>query len=198
MIEVSNVNFECIRCGKCCKHRGDLALTPMDVFQISKFLRISCEEMVWKYTTLSHKHDFPQPLIQGKGSQNTCIFYQSNECLIYPVRPAQCYLFPLVALTPLLPFENEKFAIRIDGGCCNFHGTSKNIGVLDWIRNASTRYQDEKSIFIWFLHQIPKIEYLCRSNKKQFDMVKKIMYCQYDLSGDMESQIKSNIARLFA
>lgn len=39
MLSIETIKFKCDRCGKCCKHRGDIALTPMDVFQISKYLQ---------------------------------------------------------------------------------------------------------------------------------------------------------------
>ncbi len=31
MLSIETIKFKCDRCGKCCKHRGDIALTPMDV-----------------------------------------------------------------------------------------------------------------------------------------------------------------------
>ena len=195
MISISKINFECQRCGKCCKHRGDLALTPMDVFQISKFLRISCEEMVKRYTQLSHRHDFPQIVLQGVSKQSICIFYDKRKgCTIYPVRPTQCYLFPLATITS---FKDEQFRIQ---HCPGHNANTESQPVLDWIRNSSPRYESEKDLFIWYLEKLPEIDRLCHlMNSEHLNKVKELMYYDYDLTKDMESQIRFNLTyKLFS
>lgn len=193
MSTISEVDFKCQRCGQCCKHRGDLVLTPMDVFQISKYLRISCEETVRRYTQLSNRHDFPQIVIQALGKQSTCIFYDNSkrDCTIYPTRPAQCYLFPLV---PLPDLEEEQFEIQRCAGYGGYDGSSQKTPVLEWIKNSSTRYESEKELFKWYLNKLYEIDKFCHLiDSTRFNQVKDIMYCQYDLSEDMESQIRFNL-----
>lgn len=193
MEQISTINFKCERCGKCCKHRGDLALTPMDVFQIAKHLKTSCEEIVRKYTRLSHRHNFPQLLIEGTTKQSICIFYDRNTgCKIYPIRPAQCYLFPLVPLTPIT-ISDPKFSIR---QCTSKSKTVENISVSEWIKNSCTRYEAEKNIFSWYIEQQPIIDFLCYLHKEKMDLVKQLLYCQYDLEQEMEAQIKKNITEI--
>ena len=192
MFAIENINFKCERCGKCCKHRGDLGLTPMDVFQISKYLNISCEEMVRRYTRLSHRHgNFPQLVIQGVGKQSTCIFYDRRSgCKIYPARPAQCYLFPLEPLTPSTS-PNPKFGIR---ECYSKAKTDDKMPVQEWIRRSSDRYEAEKDIFHWYMETLPGLERFCEDNPYSKEKIKHLIYCEYDLTKDMDEQIKYNLS----
>ena len=41
--------FHCIECGKCCINREDILLNPRDIYNMSKELGISPEEMTKKY-----------------------------------------------------------------------------------------------------------------------------------------------------
>ena len=192
---INAIDFKCERCGKRCKHRGNLALTPMDVFQISKHLEISCEETVQKYTRLSHRHNFPQLVLLAEGKQNVCIFYDRRiGCKIYSVRPAQCYLFPLIPLTSISD-PNPEFTIR---QCNSKVSSNTKVDVQDWIRSSSARYEREKDIFKWYIEQLSKIEYFCRTKTDELDMIKNLLYCQYDLSKDMDFQIRANLSKIFS
>lgn len=192
MLSIETIKFKCDRCGKCCKHRGDIALTPMDVFQISKYLGCSCEETVRKYTRLSHRHgNFPQVVIQGEGKQSTCIFYDRRiGCKIYPVRPAQCYMFPLVPLTASTD-PNPKFGIRE----CYSKSVADPVPVQEWIRRSSDRYESEKEIFHWYMEILSGLERFSEDNPYSKERIKKLLYCEYDLSKDMEEQIKQNLSK---
>ena len=46
----SKSNLSCILCEKCCEYRGDIKITPINVLEISKFLKISIDDFLKGYT----------------------------------------------------------------------------------------------------------------------------------------------------
>lgn len=193
MLRVKETDFMCQRCGKCCKHRGDLHLTPIDVFQISKFLGITCEEMVRKYTRLSHMHNFPQIALDVVGSQDVCIFYKRQECLIYPARPAHCYTFPFVICKD--SEETQSFGAQL---CYSRVKRQERILVKQYIQDSSERYEAEKELFRYVVDMLNIIDSICQDmNKCDLDQVKKLIYCDYNTEEEMEPQIRRNMEEIF-
>jgi hypothetical protein len=41
--------FGCNRCGKCCRNREDILLTPLDLFKIARYLNKSIQEVMQEY-----------------------------------------------------------------------------------------------------------------------------------------------------
>ena len=64
----SKVNLNCTLCEKCCEYRGDIKITPINVLQISKFLKISIDEFLEKYTE-EVKGEEPEIVIKGIGEK---------------------------------------------------------------------------------------------------------------------------------
>jgi len=87
------VSFSCIGCGRCCRGKpGAIYVTAEETHRIMTFLGITSESMFQsKYMT--HRWSHPS-IVERKNGE--CIFHDAvtNKCLIYPVRPAQCALFP--------------------------------------------------------------------------------------------------------
>ncbi len=83
------LKFECTGCGDCCKFaEGFVAVSPLEIDQISHYLNISYKQFVEVYT---RKH---QNIFVLKDKDNACIFLEDNLCKIYPVRPMQCSTYP--------------------------------------------------------------------------------------------------------
>jgi Fe-S-cluster containining protein len=85
---VHKFRFTCHRCGKCCSSHlttGDV-LTPVEVGILTD---------VTAQMNLPPPDDKKLP-INGKGA---CLWYHPEQgCLVYPVRPSVCRLFPMGAL----------------------------------------------------------------------------------------------------
>ncbi|MCD6594860.1 YkgJ family cysteine cluster protein [bacterium] len=85
------LRFSCIGCGKCCTIEDGLVyLRDKDIERLAKFLHISRENFLKKYTHRENKHrvlnDFPN---------GNCIFHRPNTgCVVYSARPIQCRTFP--------------------------------------------------------------------------------------------------------
>jgi hypothetical protein len=83
------LQFECQRCGACCKAQGYVWVTDRETNAIAQFLGIPREEFATKYLRKAGSRDSLIELPDGR-----CIFYMAKSCQIYPVRPSQCRTFP--------------------------------------------------------------------------------------------------------
>jgi len=82
--------FQCRQCGNCCRGEGFVRATEDEIMQMSAFLGISPEDFQSKYTRSS--------LFRGywlaENPNKDCVFLEGNRCLVHPVKPTQCRIFP--------------------------------------------------------------------------------------------------------
>ena len=85
--------FQCRRCGTCCRWEGYVRMNQSEIDAAADFLSLSPSVFIEKYTRLT---DDRRGLSLIEKSDGSCIFYNSSakECLINPVKPAQCANFP--------------------------------------------------------------------------------------------------------
>ena len=81
--------FECQRCGNCCRGDGIVRVTPEEVRAIAEFLNIPVQECYNRYTIQVHDGYW----LKDKPNKD-CIFLEGNLCSIHPVKPRQCRDFP--------------------------------------------------------------------------------------------------------
>ena len=83
------LRFECRRCGRCCRGApGYVWVTNGTLRQIAVFL--SMDAAALRATAVRRVGAHLSLLERPNGD---CIFY-ADGCLVYPVRPAQCWTFP--------------------------------------------------------------------------------------------------------
>lgn len=58
--------FHCTMCGKCCIEREDILLSPKDVFNMSKRLNITPNELFEKYCEMYIGSDSRMPIVRLK------------------------------------------------------------------------------------------------------------------------------------
>ncbi len=87
-------NFECQRCGNCCREPGYVHLSKAEVDTCAEFLNINITAFTDKYTRLTKQRSGLSLMEQDNGA---CIFLtEDGECQIQPVKPQQCRQFPFV------------------------------------------------------------------------------------------------------
>lgn len=90
----TGVRFECQpACSACCRISGCYVyLTEEEARKIARFLQISHEESLNTFTReIDHK------LALYDGEDESCVFLEDHQCLIYEVRPRQYRTFPFLA-----------------------------------------------------------------------------------------------------
>ena len=74
------IRFKCQQgCSSCCKSGGVVLISEEDVAKISKYLKLSIEDFLKRYTKKDGKKIF---LIDRE--INDCIFLEDDKCQIYP------------------------------------------------------------------------------------------------------------------
>ena len=85
--------FGCNRCGKCCREREDILLTPLDLFKMAKYMKISIQEVIRIYCETYEGRDSKIPVVRIKPREyrRTCPFAGKNGCLIHAVHIIQMF-----------------------------------------------------------------------------------------------------------
>lgn len=93
----SSLPFDCTGCGKCCKTKGNVWLSPAEATAAADFLSVTEDTFVDDYASNTLTDGRSSPWIQLKNSkEGPCVFLdlETNQCQIYSVRPIQCSTYP--------------------------------------------------------------------------------------------------------
>ena len=91
--------FECHRCGNCCRGDGFVAVTAEDVTRIAAFLELSEETFVERLAR--RQANGALHLIDQGDALRSCVFLQAdNSCKVHAVKPTQCRGFPMAWRPP--------------------------------------------------------------------------------------------------
>ena len=87
-------NFQCQRCGACCRWEGPVRVSEKEVDAIADFLHIPVQDFIRDHTVLTADR---RSLSLRENPDGSCSYYdpRTRLCLIQPVKPAQCRNFPL-------------------------------------------------------------------------------------------------------
>ncbi|MBR2744772.1 MAG: YkgJ family cysteine cluster protein [Clostridia bacterium] len=130
---------KCNNCGMCCRNRGDISLTPLDVLNISKYLNMYPKDFISTYCEVGEYLDVH---LRAAGIFDACVFLKVNPkgktyCDIYKVRPMACYLYPLKVVPGYMNVFMEDQAPY----CAK---PKKGIPVKDYVKEKSNgRYSNE-------------------------------------------------------
>ena len=168
----SKSNLSCTLCEKCCEYRGDIKITPINVLEISKFLKISIDEFLEKYTE-EVKGEEPEIVIKGIGEKRECIFNDRTtfKCKINSVKPMQCVVFPLV------PFD-VKNDLFINTNACPVP-SNKMMKVDKWIKLMEGIGPKWKEF-----------------SKEKQDNIKEVLFRNYDIKKNFRKQVLKNIEEI--
>lgn len=82
--------FECKMCGTCCYGEGGILVDDREIERIAGFLSISGESFVRDYCEKRNGR-----LYIRTGEDGFCVFFhKEKQCLIHPVNPRPCSLWP--------------------------------------------------------------------------------------------------------
>jgi len=85
--------FECLKCGNCCRLPGYVRLREGELEAIAEYMRISVESFTNIYTRLTADR---RGLSLIENSKGHCIFLSdASRCCIHDVKPQQCRDFPM-------------------------------------------------------------------------------------------------------
>lgn len=202
--------FHCDQCGKCCLNREDILLTPKDLYNLAKELKMTTRDVVNTYGEIYIGSSSRLPIVRlrPRGSIKRCPLLKDRKCSVHKVKPVVCAMFPIGR------------CIKIDSGEYNAQGVGKsqteyiftNPGcgdnsethtVREWLGEFGIPLEDE---FFMKWHQtianignfIHKTEKVCGEElmEKLWSLIFVVLYLNYDTEEDFLPQYMQNAEKL--
>lgn len=202
--------FHCTMCGKCCFHRQDILLNPKDVYNISKELGLSPQEMIEQYGDVYIGGDSRMPIVRlrPRGSVQRCPLLKNHKCSVHNnnSKPSVCALFPLGRCLKM--DEKEVKDITTDdilyifqNPGCGDEGESHT--VREWLESFGMSVSDE-----YFIEWQKTVTELCMIFRKVEKMISPSimlmvwqsafvgLYLHYDMALDFMPQFTENAKKV--
>ena len=202
--------FHCDQCGKCCTHREDIILSPMDIFKMAKELKMTPVEFYHEYCVFNIGEHTRMPIVRlaSEGKDTHCVLLKNHRCSVHKVKPAVCALFPLGRY---MSFEKDDYnAEAIDTSKVKYllqppecGDESETHTVREWLSGFDIKLEDEA--FVQWQKAISRFSNKFKELEKQQDMltmmeiwfvVRVSLYLQYDTSKDFLPQFNYNVENL--
>ncbi len=91
----AQLDFQCMRCGKCCQVANPIDIYPKDIRRLASYFNIHVDKIINQYT-IPHPNE---PDLRAFKITLPCGFYDKVEkkCKIYPARPMVCRCSPFLS-----------------------------------------------------------------------------------------------------
>ena len=91
---MSSPSFQCLRCGNCCRHKGQVKLREGEIEAIAGQLGMTVDAFIARYTRLRPDR---QGLSLTEAPDGSCVFLENSptSCRIQAAKPGQCREFPI-------------------------------------------------------------------------------------------------------
>lgn len=198
--------FNCTMCGKCCKNREDILLTPRDLFQLAKHLDILIGEFVQKYCEAYVGDSSRIPIVRllPTGIDKRCPFLRGTRCSVNSVKPVVCALFPLGRCLTIDSSKNrteftvsDVVYINQDPHCGD---SRKTHTVRKWLETSNVPVNDEffvkwNSVISQVGITIHEVEKKADEDRMEryFNLLFGLLYVAYDFKDDFLTQFDRNV-----
>lgn len=202
--------FHCNQCGRCCINREDIILSPMDIFRMSKELRITPAEFYKQYCVFNIGDHTRMPIVRlaSVGKDQRCVLLKNCKCSVHKVKPAVCAMFPLGRYIALDKGDYSKEGIAnskvqylmqpLDCG-----DDSEEQTVREWLSCFDINLEDV--CFVLWHQTIAQYESKIKKQERVQDMmtmmeiwqiIRVILYLAYDTSKEFLPQFEFNSEEL--
>ena len=202
--------FHCDQCGKCCTHREDIILSPMDIYKMAKELKMTPVEFYHEYCVFNIGEHTRMPIVRlaSEGKDTHCVLLKNHRCSVHKVKPAVCAMFPLGRY---MSFEKDDYnAESIDTSKVKYllqppecGDESETHTVREWLSGFDIKLEDEA--FVQWQKAISRFSNKFKELEKKQDMLSMIeiwfvvrvsLYLQYDTSKEFLPQFNYNVENL--
>lgn len=136
MKTVDGYQFECTKCGKCCKWDGVVNLNPDDIQRLAEALKIDKSEVIDKYTN-------DGKTLKDKPNSKECVFLKNDLCEIHDKKPEQCEDFPKKYTSKCPGFKIDRSANMSDYATVVKMAKERMVQPEDYLRTISDNlYKD--------------------------------------------------------
>jgi len=204
-------SFNCKQCGKCCKNRVDILLSPHDLFCMAKFLKQSTSQFFEKYceTYIGQSSKTPVVRLRPKTVYDNVLLREpqiigtvcplldgNGHCIVQSQKPVVCALFP-VGRFYAVDKKGYDYFMQDDVRCGD---KSKRHTLKEWLDKFNILGTDE-IMFVWNEFLSYAVE-LMHDLEKLPERIRELIYLSflgmiylcYDIEKDFLSQLEENIA----
>lgn len=200
--------FHCTMCGKCCYHREDILINPKDVYNISKELGMTPQEMIEQYCETYIGGDSRMPIVRLKprGSVQRCPLLKNHKCSVHKAKPAVCAMFPIGRCLKMEETEGKDITVEDiqyifqNPGCGDEAETHT---VREWLESFGMSVADE--FFVEWQKVVTELCLIFRKVEKMLSPNTMMMvwqsayvglYLHYDMSADFLPQFTENAKKV--
>lgn len=200
--------FHCTMCGKCCYHREDILLNPKDIYNISKELGLTPQEMIEQYCECYIGGDSRMPIVRLKprGTVQRCPLLKNHKCSVHKAKPAVCAMFPIGRCLKMDEKEVKDITtedilyIFQHPGCGDERETHT---VREWLESFGMSVRDE--FFIEWQKVVMELCLIFHKVEKMLSPNTMMMvwqsayvglYLHYDMAADFMPQFKENAKKV--
>lgn len=198
--------FHCDQCGKCCTHRDDIILSPMDIFRMAKELKMTPAEFYGQFCVFNIGDNSRLPIVRlaSVGKDNHCILLQNRKCSVHKVKPSVCAMYPLGRY---MLFDQEQYSedsfsaakVKYLLQPLSCGDESEEHTIREWLSGFDIKLEDEAFVrwqmaisrFMRKLTELEKKHNMLTMMEIWF-VVRVVLYLQYDTSMDFLPQFVSN------
>jgi Fe-S-cluster containining protein len=128
---VCGLHFECMQCGRCCAGPGEgyIWVTKTEIKLVADFMKMTVDEIRQKFlkrvglrTTIIEHHTTRDciflnhgPILRNGAATKDELREKQKKCMIYPVRPNQCRVWPFWSSNLKSPDTWNKTAKKCPG-----------------------------------------------------------------------------------
>jgi len=94
-MKVDGINFECTKCGDCCRWGGYVFLTDVDIGKLRTKEGLSLFKFLSKYTKEKQIGGEVKRVLANKEGSTECVFLDGNSCSVNDIKPHQCSEYPI-------------------------------------------------------------------------------------------------------
>ena len=190
--------FDCSCCGDCCRNvKGSVMLESLDLYRISRFLKMEMSEVALKYAdTAFIAHGFPVLVLETKQHLDACVFLKSSRCSVHQASPRACRTYP-IGIVPDNDNPGEWLSFMVSKN--QHHFTGQQHRVKDWIDETFTT-EDREFITADYTYAV-ELAKLINNIDKQHDteilhLTLLFKYFAYDITKDFLPQYMNNMEQL--
>ena len=198
--------FHCDQCGKCCTHRNDIILSPMDIFRMAKELKMTPAEFYDQFCVFNIGDNSRLPIVRlaSVGNDEHCILLHNRKCSVHKVKPSVCAMYPLGRY---MLFDQERYSEESFSAAkvkyllqpLSCGDESEEHTVREWLSGFDIKLEDEAFVR-WqmaisrFMRKLTKLEkkHNMLTMMEIWFVVRVVLYLQYDTSMDFLPQFVRN------
>lgn len=200
-------SFKCRGCGKCCRQREDILLSPKDLYRLAVYLELTVADVLKQYCEVYQGSDSLMPIARliSIGGNNRCPFLDGRKCRVHTFKPGVCAMYPLGRYIRKEPADDgAPIEIRYINNKPDCDHKEQKQTVRLWLARWGIshpdpfflRWQEVIGSISQFFHMLRDRQATDKIRYMLLNVVFESIYVNYDTSLPFEGQFEGNCVKL--